>query len=561
MQRSIPSDIEIVQKVKPRPIIEIAHKIGLKDNEYELYGNFKAKISLDVFKRVKGRKDGRLIFVTAITPTPAGEGKTCTAIGLTQAFGKLGKNVILCLREPSLGPVFGIKGGAAGGGYAQVLPMEDVNLHFTGDIHAVGVAHNLLAAVIDNHVLKGNELGIDPLRITWRRVIDISDRMLRNIIIGLGGKTHGYPRETGFDITVSSEVMAILALAKDIKDLKKRLGNIIIGYKYNGSPAFAKELKVVGAMALLLKDAIKPNLIQTLEGQPVFMHAGPFANVAHGNNSLIATTMALKLADYVITEGGFGADLGMEKFFHIVCRQAKIKPDVVVLVASVRALKYHGGLEIKDLRKENMEALKKGLANLMRHVQNIRKFGIEPVVCINRFFSDKEKELETIRIYCEEELKVKAIVSEVVAKGGSGGIDLAEAVLATMRTHKPRFQYLYALDSGIKEKIEILAKKIYGADGVNYSKKAEKEIECLEKLGFGRLPINMARTQLSFTDDPRIKGAPVGWRLNVRDIFVSAGAGFIVPVTGEMMLMPGLPKHPACENIDIKDNGKIVGLF
>lgn len=561
MSKRMLSDIEIAQKAKPRLIAEIAQQVGLRSDEYELYGNYKAKVSLDVFKRLAKRKDGKLIFVTAITPTPAGEGKTCTAIGLTQALGRLGKKVVLCLREPSLGPVFGIKGGAAGGGYAQVLPMEDINLHFTGDIHAVGSAHNLLSAIIDNHILKGNQLGIDPLRVIWRRAIDISDRMLRKIIIGLGGKSYGYPRESGFDITVASEVMAILALAKDMSDLKRRLGNIIVAYHYDGSPVFARELKVTGAMALLLKDAIKPNLIQTLEGQPVFMHAGPFANIAHGNNSLIATSLALKLGDYVVTEGGFGADLGMEKFFDIVCRIGGIKPDAVVLVATLRALKYHAGCNGNELLRVNISALEKGAENLERHVQNIRKFGIQPVVCINRFLSDDKKELEFLRNYCRDNLKVKAVVSEVVAKGGKGGIELAQAVLENMKECPARFRYLYSLQLPLKKKIEVLATELYGAEGVDYAPKAEKEILRLEKFGFGKMPINMARTQLSFTDNPKLRGAPKGWRLNVRDVFVSSGAGFVVAVTGEMMLMPGLPKHPAAEKIDIKEDGKIIGLF
>ena len=554
------TDIEIAQKAKPIPIIEVARKLGITPDEIEPYGKYKAKVSLNLLGRLAGQPNGKLINVTAITPTNAGEGKTCTAIGLAQALGKLKKNVCLCLREPSLGPVFGIKGGACGGGYAQVVPMEDINLHFTGDIHAVGSAHNLLAALVDNHVFKGNKLKIDPKRIVWPRVIDISDRFLRYITVGEGGKTHGIPRSTSFHITVASEVMAILALSTSIKDLKNRLSKIIVAYTYGGKPITAADLKAVGSMALLLKDAIKPNLVQTLEGQPTFVHTGPFANIAHGNNSVLATKMALKLADYVVTESGFGADLGTEKFFNVVCRQSKLKPDLVVLVVSTRALKIHGGGAFKKVKEENLKAIEAGLPNLTRHVENIKKFGVWPVVAINRFLTDSDKELKIIVDHCQG-LGVRAIISKVVTEGSSGGIALAEAVLKSMREHPSHFKPLYGLNLPIKEKIKIIATQLYGAEGVRYINSADKDINILTKLGFDKLPINMARTQLSFTDDPNIKGAPTSWHLRVREVKVAAGAGFLVPVTGDMMLMPGLPKIPAAEGIDITDDGKIIGLF
>ncbi|OIO40002.1 MAG: formate--tetrahydrofolate ligase [Candidatus Omnitrophica bacterium CG1_02_49_10] len=556
----MPSDIEIAQKARPLQIRQIATNAGIHADEIELYGNYKAKVSLGLLKRLKDRPNGRLISVTAITPTNAGEGKTCTAIGVTQALGRLKKKVILAIREPSLGPVFGIKGGACGGGYAQVIPMADINLHFTGDIHAVGSAHNLLAAIVDNHVFKGNELDIDPSRITWRRVMDISDRQLRNIKVGLGGKSHGFEHDSGFDITVASEIMAILALSKDIKDLKSRLGRIIVAYTASGTPVTAKELKCAGAMAVLLKDAIKPNLVQTLEGQPAFIHAGPFANIAHGNNSILATSMALKLADYVVTESGFGADLGAEKLFDIVCRVANFKPDVSVLVVSTRALKLHGGVLFKDSSKPNRKALEAGFANMERHASNIKKFGVNPIIAINKFLSDDDKELDLIKERCKE-IGVSAVISEVVTKGGRGGVALSEEILSSIRNTPSGFKPIYPLNIPIKDKIETIAKEIYGADGVIYSEKAERDITGLTQNGFAKLPINMARTQLSFTDDPNVKGAPSGWKLNIREVKVSAGAGFIVPVTGDMMLMPGLPKHPAAENIDIDENGNIKGLF
>ncbi len=553
------SNIEIAQKAKLIQIPEIARLAGIRQDELELYGSYKAKIKLDIFKRVGTRANGKLINVTAITPTKAGEGKTCTAIGLTQALGKIKKNAILCLREPSLGPVFGIKGGATGAGFSQVLPMADINLHFTGDIHAVGAAHNLLAAVMDNHIYFGNELGIDLDRIVWRRAIDISDRQLRYIQCGLGGRTHGFVHNSGFDITVSSEVMAILALANNFGDLKKRLSRIIVAYTKDGKPVTAGDLKASGSMAVLLKDALKPNLIQTLEGQPVFMHAGPFANIAHGNNSVIATILALKLANYVITESGFGADLGMEKFFDIVCCQANLRPDAVILVVSAKALKIHGGQDEDKLDKENLKTMERGFKNMDRHLQNIAKFGVPAVVAINKFPNDSEDELRAIKRHCEAQ-GVRAVVSEVVAKGGEGGKELAEAVLKVIQERSSCFKPLYELKLPLKKKIEIIACELYGARKIEYSKEAEEELARLTDLGFGNLPINMARTHLSLTDDPKVKGAPTGWTLRVREIRISAGAGFVVPVTGEMMLMPGLPRHPLAEKIDIAEDGKIIGL-
>jgi len=556
------SDIEIAQEITPRmkTISEIAKKIGLTEDDIEHYGKYKAKVTLDVLKRMKDKPNGKLICVTAITPTDAGEGKTVTSIGITQGLGKLGKNVILCLREPSLGPVFGIKGGATGGGYSQIYPMWDVDLHFTGDIHAVGSAHNLLAAIIDNHIAKGNKLNIDPTRIVWRRVVDMNDRALRKIIIGLGGmKEGGVPRETGFDITVASEIMAILALSKDIGDLKDRLGKIIVAYTYDGKPVFAKDLKVVGAMTLLLKDAIKPNLIQTLEGQPAFVHLGPFANIAHGNNSIVATMMALKLADYVVTESGFGADLGFEKFCDIVSRVAGVQPNMVVLVVSIRALHMHGGVPKENVKEKNVVALKKGFKNLDKHIENIRKFGLPLVVAINRFANDDIEELELVKRHCEE-LGVRAAYSEVVLKGGEGGIELAKAALETLEKEKSNFKPIYDLNLPIKEKIKIIATEIYGAKDVVYTPEAEETINILTKLGYDKLPINMAKTQRSITDDPKIKGAPRDWKLTVREVRISAGAGFIVPLTGQIMTMPGLPEVPAAEKIDITDDGYIIGL-
>ena len=553
-------DIEIAQRAKMRPIAEIAHSAGLTEEDYEPYGRYKAKVHLDLYERLKDRPDGKLIYVTAITPTPAGEGKTCTAVGLTQALGRLGKRVFLCLREPSLGPTFGVKGGAAGGGYAQVVPMDEINLHFTGDIHAVGAAHNLLAAMIDNHLYHGNELGIDPKRILWRRVMDLSDRALRRIAIGLDGKGDGAARETGFDITAASEVMAILCLAAGLEDLKERLGRILVAHTYGGAPVHARDLKAVGAMALLLKDALRPNLVQTLEGQPAFVHGGPFANIAHGNNSIIATRTALKLADYVVTEGGFGSDLGAEKFFDIVSGQAGIAPSAAVLVVSARALKSHGGLARDELGREDLAALRRGFANLDKHLANLREvYGLNAVVAVNRFPSDTETELAAIVSHCDE-LGVPAAVSEVVARGGEGGLALAEAVLAAL-ARPNRFRPLYDASLGIKEKLHLIATRVYGADGVDYTPEAEEGLAVLSALGYDRLPVCVAKTQMSLSDDPEKKGAPTGWRLRVRELRVSAGAGFVVALAGKILTMPGLPKNPAAERIDLLADGRIVGLF
>jgi formate--tetrahydrofolate ligase len=558
--RSMLNDIQIAQQAQLKPIAEVAKQIGLTEDDLEMYGKYKAKVSLEVLERLKENNDGKLIYLTAITPTPAGEGKTTTAVGITQALGKLGKKVALCLREPSLGPVFGIKGGATGGGYSQVLPMEDINLHFTGDIHAIGAAHNLLAAVIDNHIAKGNELNIDPTRIAWKRVMDMNDRQLRSIVTGLGGKANGLPMQSGFYITAASEIMAVLCLASDVEDLKRRLGNILVAYTYDGNPVYARDLKVVGAMAILLKDAIKPNLVQTLEGQPAFIHGGPFANIAHGNNSVMATRMALKLADYVVTEGGFAADLGAEKFFDIVSRMADIRPDVVVLVATVRALKFHGGLPLSELGTENLNALERGLDNMEQHIDNIKNcYGLPLVVALNRFPTDTPSEIELIKNYCSR-TGVNMAVSEVVTKGGQGGIDLAGAVLDALH-HENNFCPVYDLEASIEEKIETIARKVYRADGVTYSKEARRSIQALKQLGYDSFPVCIAKTQMSFSDDPSLKGAPRGWKLNVREVRVSAGAGFVVALTGSMLTMPGLPKHPAAENMELLPDGTIIGLF
>ncbi|MEW6228763.1 MAG: formate--tetrahydrofolate ligase [Bacillota bacterium] len=557
----IPPDIEIAQSAKLQPIAEIAARVGLSEDDIEFYGKYKAKVSVEAIQKLKARPYGKLIYTTAITATPAGEGKTCTAVGVTQALGKLGKKVMVALREPSLGPTFGIKGGAAGGGYSQVLPMEDINLHFTGDIHAVGASHNLLAAMVENHIHQGNELGIDPRRVVWRRVMDISDRQLRNIIVGLGGKANGFPVESGFDITVASEVMACLGLSRSLSDLKGRLSRLLVAYTFDGKPVRASDLKAVGAMAVIMKDTIKPNLVQTLEGQPAFVHGGPFANIAYGNNSIIATETALRLADYAVTEGGFAADLGAEKFFDIICRITDVRPDVVILVASVRALHHHGGVAKSKLAEKNLDALAKGCANLDKHVRNVtEKFSLPVVVAINRFPSDDPEELEYLRRHCEE-LGVRSAISEVVARGGEGGIELAEAVLDALEHEKPNFKFLYDLNLPVRDKIETLATEIYGADGVVYVGTAERDIKVIEEQGLGNLPICMAKTQLSLSDDPALRGAPRGWKLNVREVRVSAGAGFIVPLCGQMMTMPGLPTHPAAENVDIDDEGRIVGLF
>ena len=554
------SDIEIAQEATPQDIREIAKKLNLNEEDIELYGKYKAKVDYNLLKN-SNHKKSKLILTTAINPTPAGEGKTTTTIGIADALAKLDKNVLVALREPSLGPVFGIKGGAAGGGYAQVLPMEDINLHFTGDFHAIGAANNLLAAMLDNHIHQGNELQIDTRAITWRRCVDMNDRQLRNIVDGLGKRVDGVTREDGFDITVASEVMAAFCLASDIADLKERLGRIIVAYNFNGQPVTAKDLKANGAMAALLKDALKPNLVQTLEGTPAFVHGGPFANIAHGCNSVIATKMAMHFADYVVTEGGFGADLGAEKFLDIKCRMADLKPDAVIIVATVRALKYNGGVYKNKLNEENLEALEKGLPNLLKHVENITQvFGLPAVVAINRFPFDTEAELKLVEDKCKE-LGVNVALSEVWSKGGEGGIAVAKEVIRLIEEEENNFKFCYEDDLSIKEKINAIATKIYGADGVDFTPIANKEIEKLEELGFGDMPICMAKTQYSLSDDQTKLGRPTGFRITVRQVNVSAGAGFIVALTGEIMKMPGLPKVPAAEKIDVDENGIISGLF
>ena len=554
------SDIEIAQEAVASDIRKIAEKMGLTEDDLELYGKYKAKLDYNLLKKPGGKK-AKLILTTAINPTPAGEGKTTTTIGLADALSKLGKNTMVALREPSLGPVFGVKGGAAGGGYAQVIPMEDINLHFTGDFHSIGAANNLLAALIDNHIQQGNVLDIDTRRITWKRCMDMNDRQLRFITDGLGGRANGTPREDGFDITVASEVMAAFCLANDISDLRERLGKIIIGYSRAGKPVTAAELDANGAMAALLKDALKPNLVQTLEGTPAFVHGGPFANIAHGCNSVIATKMAMHFADYVVTEAGFGADLGAEKFLDIKCRMAGIKPDAVVIVATVRALKYNGGVKKEDLGNENLEALEKGLPNLLKHVENITQvFKLPAVVAINRFPLDTEAELELIRSRCRE-LGVNVALSEVWASGGAGGKELAENVLELIEKGSDGFEYAYDLKMGIKDKINAIATKIYGADGVDFLPSALKQIQEIEDLGFSEVPVCMAKTQYSLTDDQTKLGRPEGFRITVRNVKISAGAGFAVALTGEIMTMPGLPKVPAANRIDVDENGKISGLF
>ena len=554
------SDIEIAQSTKLRPILDVARDVGLAEDDLEYYGRYKAKVSLKTFDRLTDRPNGKLIYTTAITATPAGEGKTCTAVGVTQALGKLGKKAMVCVREPSLGPTFGVKGGAAGGGYSQVLPMEDINLHFTGDIHAVSTAHNLLAAMVDNHIHHGNELGINIHRVVWRRVMDMNERQLRNIVCGLGGSSNGTPREAGFDISVASEIMAVLCLASGMTDLKARLGRLIVAYDREGQPVTAADLRAVGAMAVLLKDAIKPNLVQTVEGQPAFVHGGPFANIAHGNNSIIATRMALKLADYVVTEGGFAADLGAEKFFDIVHRFTGLAPDVAVLVASVRALNMHGGVPKAKVAETNLEALEKGCANLDKHIENLKKFGLPIVVAINKFPTDEPAEIDLVKKHCDA-MGVRSAVSEVVARGGEGGIELAEEVLKALENDQNNFHPIYDPEMPIKTKISILAREIYGADGVVYTPSADREIARMTKLGLDKMPICVAKTQHSLTDNPDLKGAPTGWELTVREIRASAGAGFLVALTGDVMTMPGLPKVPAAEGVDIDEDGKIVGLF
>lgn len=554
------TDIQIAQEAEMMHIREVAAKLDIAEEDLEFYGKYKAKCSEELWDKIRDRKDGKLILVTAVNPTPAGEGKTTTSIGLTQAFCKLGKRAVVALREPSLGPCFGIKGGAAGGGYAQVVPMEDLNLHFTGDFHAITSANNLLAALLDNHIQQGNQLGIDTNQIVWKRCMDMNDRVLRNIVVGMGKKADGVVREDHFVITVASEIMAILCLAEDMEDLKERLGKIVVAYNYAGTPVTAADLKAVGAMAALLKDAIKPNLIQTLEHTPALVHGGPFANIAHGCNSVRATRMALKLADYVITEAGFGADLGAEKFFDIKCRKTGLKPDAVVLVATVRALKYNGGVQKADLNQENLEALGDGIKNLEGHIDNLQKFGVPVVVTLNHFVSDTEAELSAVREFCKTK-GCEFALCDVWEKGGDGGIELAEKVLQTLETKESRFQVLYKDELSIKEKIETVAKEIYGAGNVIYDASALKAIERIERQGMGNLPVCMAKNQYSFSDDPNLLGRPVGFDLHVREVYVSAGAGFVVVITGTIMTMPGLPKEPAAYRIDVDTDGKITGLF
>ena len=554
------SDIEIAQKAHMLPITEVAGKLGIGEEDIELYGRYKAKLSMDLIKRVQDKPDGKLILVTAITPTPAGEGKSTTTVGLAQGLAKIGQKVIVALREPSLGPCMGIKGGAAGGGYSQVVPMEDINLHFTGDFHAITSAHMLLAAMLDNHIQQGNALNIDPRRIVWKRVVDMNDRELRNIVVGLGGKAHGVPRQDGFDITVASEVMAILCLATGLHDLKERLSKIIVAYDYSGNPITAGMLKAQGAMAALLKDAVKPNLVQTLENVPAIIHGGPFANIAHGCNSVMATKTALKLADYTITEAGFGADLGAEKFFDIKCRYAGLKPNAVVLVATVRALKMHGGVPKTELATPDVEAVKRGIVNLEKHIENIKQYGLPLVVAINAFAQDTPEELEAIRSHCAAH-GVNVALSEVFAKGGEGGIELAKEVVALATSGKADFKLLYGEELSLKEKIETIAKNIYGAVGVNYTKEANNALKDFEKMGYGHLPVCMAKTQYSFSDDPALLGRPEGFEITIKNCRIAAGAGFVVVLTGDIMTMPGLPKVPAAEKIDVSDDGVISGLF
>lgn len=556
---SFPSDIEIAQAATPLHITKVAAKLGISEDDLELYGKYKAKVSPSLFKTLKDKPDGKLILVTAITPTPAGEGKTTTSVGLTDGLNAIGKNACAALREPSLGPSFGLKGGAAGGGYAQVIPMEDINLHFTGDLHAITTAHNLCAAMLDNHIQQGNELGIDPRRIVFRRAMDLNERALRNIVIGLGGPANGVPRESGFDITVASEVMAIFCLASDLMDLKARLGRMVLAYTYDGKPVTVDDIHAAGSMAALLKDAIKPNLAQTLEGSPAFIHGGPFANIAHGCNSVQATRLGLKCADYLVTEAGFGADLGAEKFLDIKCRMAGLKPDAVVVVATVRALKMHGGMSKKDLAREDLDALEKGIPNLIKHIENIKKYGLPVVVAINKFPADTNAELALVAQKCEE-LGAEFALSEVWEKGGKGGVELAQKVVAACE--KPStFRFIYDADMTPKEKMNAIAREIYGADGVDFTLQAEKDLERIHELGKDNLLVCMAKTQYSLSDDPAKIGRPEGFRITVREVRLSAGAGFLVAITGSIMTMPGLPKKPAALNIDVDADGKITGLF
>ena len=554
------TDIEIAKQADIKPISDIAEKLGISADELEFYGKYKAKLPLSLLKKYENKEDGKLILVTAINPTPAGEGKTTVTVGLGEAMNRIGKKAVIALREPSMGPVFGIKGGAAGGGYAQVIPMEDINLHFTGDMHAITAANNLLCAIIDNHIQQGNELRIDPRRILFKRCLDMNDRALRNVVIGLGGKVNGVPREDGFMITVASEIMAILCLSSGIKELKDRLGSILTAYTYDGTPVYARDLNAVGSMAALLKDAIKPNLVQTLENTPALMHGGPFANIAHGCNSVTATRLALKLGDYCITEAGFGADLGAEKFLDIKCRCAGLKPSCVVIVATIRALKYNGGVPKPELSKENTIALKNGIVNLETHIENMRKYGLPVVVAINRFATDTEAEIETIEAFCKEK-DVPVSLTEVFARGGEGGKELAEKVVKTIETKEAHFKPIYDEKLSIKEKLNVLAKEIYRAGDVVFTSNAEKAISEIEKLGKDKLPICVAKTQYSLSDDPQKLGSPKGFTLTVRDVRLSAGAGFIVALTGDIMTMPGLPKQPAAYKIDVDDDGNVSGLF
>ena len=554
------TDIQIAQEAELLPITKIAEQLDIPSDDLEMYGKYKAKISDEYMDKIQENKDGKLILVTAINPTPAGEGKTTTSVGLGQAFGILGKKAVIALREPSLGPCFGIKGGAAGGGYAQVVPMEDLNLHFTGDFHAITSANNLLAALLDNHIQQGNELGIDPRQVVWKRCLDMNDRVLRNVVVGLGAKADGVVREDHFVITVASEIMAVLCLSKDMDDLKARLGRMVVAYNYAGEPVTAADLKAVGAMAALLKDALKPNLIQTLEHTPAIVHGGPFANIAHGCNSIRATKTALKMADYVITEAGFGADLGAEKFFNIKCRAANLSPDCVVLVATIRALKYNGGVKKEDLNTPDLDALKRGIVNLEKHIENVQKFGVPVVVTLNAFVTDSEEEIAFVKQFCEDR-NCEFALSKVWGEGGQGGVELAKKVLETLETKESHFKLLYDDNASLEEKISTVAKEIYGANGVNYVGSAKKQIERLEKLGFGNLPVCMAKNQYSFSDDPSRLGRPTDFEISVRDVYVSAGAGFVVVLTGTVMTMPGLPKNPVAFGIDVNEDGVITGLF
>ncbi|KOF56209.1 MULTISPECIES: formate--tetrahydrofolate ligase [Clostridium] len=554
------TDIEIAQEAKMEPVVKIAKNIGLTEDDIDLYGKYKCKISLDVLQKNKDKKDGKLILVTAINPTPAGEGKSTVTVGLGEALCKMNKNTVIALREPSLGPVFGIKGGAAGGGYAQVVPMDDINLHFTGDMHAITSANNLLCAAIDNHIHQGNPLRIDQRRIVFKRVMDMNDRALRSIVVGLGGKVNGFPREDGFMITVASEIMAILCLANNLMDLKERMGNILVAYDLDGNPVYCKDLRVQGAMALLMKDAIKPNLVQTLENTPAIIHGGPFANIAHGCNSILATKMALKLGDYAVTEAGFGADLGAEKFLDIKCRYGNLNPDCVVIVATMRALKHHGGVAKNELNTPNVEALKKGISNLEKQIENIKKYGVPVVVAINKFISDSDEEVKYIKEFCSK-LGVKVALAEVWEKGGEGGLELAKQVIDVLEKEKSNFKCLYDEKLSIKEKMNIIAKEIYGADSVEYTTQAEKQVKEIEKFNLDKLPICVAKTQYSLSDNPSLLGRPEGFKITVKEVRVSNGAGFIVVQTGNIMTMPGLPKIPAAEKMDIFEDGSIVGLF